>query len=193
MVRMLNVGCSFTTYSNLLPIFKYLITEIGLLIYLWLMSQCTECETKFEYDRSQQELTKFLNLEKTILELGSECINAVINLKENLRSREFKLANYIRMEMRNCMDACTTSPVESNNNAIKHGSFAVHCNMNLDKATQRMLNGFNSRLRRRKNRACRAVNKTNRASRAPTKKHIIQKGQGLIDRNYDEREHFKSA
>ena len=62
-----------------------------------------------------------------------------MGLQAALLTKEYKLANYLRMEIRNCMDACTTSPVESNINSIKHGSYAVHANMNLDKSTERMI------------------------------------------------------
>ena len=91
------------------------------------------------------------------------------------------------------MDACTTSPVESNNNSIKHGSYAVHANMNLDKSTERMIDGFDNRLRRRRNTARRDMLMTNNASCAPTKHLFIKQGQGLIDRNHDRSEYYKSA
>ena len=72
------------------------------------------------------------------------------------------------MEMKYCMDGCTTSPVESNNNTIKHGAFKINSNMNLDKTAQRLLDGINTRLQRQKNKALREVNSVNRASRAHT-------------------------
>ena len=157
------------------------------------MSQCTEVETKFEYDRSHKELLKFLKMDTTKNILSKKCIHAVKELQKNLQTKEAKLANYIRMEMKNCMDACTTSPVESNNHAIKHGAFKVTSNMNIDKVIQRLLDHVNARLRKRKKNAIRQVNQVSKASRAPTKNHLIPKGQGLVDRNYDSRGYAKSA
>ena len=78
------------------------------------------------------------------------------------------------MDIRNCMDACTTSPVESNNNSIKHGAFGTHANMNLDMSTQRMIDGFNSRLRRRCNITVRDIHETNNALCALTK-HLLSR------------------
>ena len=164
-----------------------------MILYLWLLSHCTEVETKFEYNRSQLDLSSFLKRKETAKALGAKCINAITKLQLNLRSKEFKLANNIRMEMRNCMDASTTFPAESNNNAIKHGAFSIHSNMNLDTATQRLLGGINSRLVRQRNNAHRELIRSNLALSAPTKEWLIRKGQGLIDRNYDRRDFIHSA
>ena len=180
-------------YAHLTVITLYQSLLLGMILYLWFMSQCTDVETKFEYDRSQKELLKFLKMKTTRKVLGKKCIHAVKELQKNLQTKEAKLANYIRMGMKNCMDACTTSPVESNNNAIKHGAFKVTSNMNIDKVTKNLMNHINSRLRKRRHKAIRQVNQVSKASRAHTKNHVIPKGQGLIDRNYDAREHGKSA
>ena len=91
------------------------------------------------------------------------------------------------------MDACTTSPVESANNSIKHGPWKVHSNMNLDRATKRMLSGIDARLSRRRNAAQRELNKSSYYSRAPTKDYVIPKGQGLIDHEFDSRLKLKSV
>ena len=149
------------------------------------MQQSMECETKAEYDASYHLLITFLDKPKTLDDLGVKCINAIKSLQENLRSKEYKLANHFRMDIRNCMDACTTSPVESANNSLKHGPRKVNSNMNIDRATKQMLNGIDSRLERRRNSANRAMNRSSYASRAPTSNHVIKKGQGLIDREFD--------
>ena len=83
------------------------------------------------------------------------------------------------------MDACTTSPVEANNNAVKHGPSKINARMNLDKSTQRLIKGINDRFARRRNMAKRELNKSNTASSAPTSPYLIEKGQGLIDRYHD--------
>ena len=118
-----------------------------MLIYQWFLSHCTQRETKHEYDCSQQRLTKFLSLEETVKTLKKQCICHIFTLQESLLTKEYKLVSYIQMDIRNCMDACTTSLVELNNNSIKHGSFGDHANMNLDKSTQKMIDGFNGCIR----------------------------------------------
>jgi len=165
----------------------------GQLIFTWLLSQSTDCTTKEEYDRSHEELSQFLYLPEVVGVLGEDCINAVISLQENLRSKESKLAGYMRNDIKSCMDACTTSPVEGNNRVIKHGPSFINSRMNLDKTMARLMKGVNNRLQRRRNRARRELNETNNASCAPTKDYVIRKGQALIDRNYDARLHQKSS
>ena len=160
---------------------------------MWLLSQCTDCETKQEYDRSHTELTKFLQREHVQGALSQECIAAVTSLQDNLKTKEYKLAGYIRMDRMNCMDACTTSPVEGNNNAIKHGPSRLNSNLNIDNMTKKLVDGIQDRLRKRINGAIREMNKSNKASRAPTKEYLIRKGQGLVDRHYDERRFYKTV
>ena len=56
-----------------------------------------------------------------------------------------------------------------------------------------MIDGFDNRLRRRRNTARRDMLMTNNALCAPTKHLFIKQGQGLIDRNHDRSEYYKSA
>ncbi len=44
------------------------------------------------------------------------------------------------------MDAMTTSPVESGNHSVKHGSFSVNLNMNLDMTCANILDGANTQI-----------------------------------------------
>ena len=111
-----------------------------MVIFSWLLGQCTDCETKNEYDRSCQELSRFLTVKETNDILHDDCIHAIAELQDNLRSKESKLAGYWRKGIKNCKDTCTTSPVESNNRAVKHGPSGINSNMNLDKATSRLVN-----------------------------------------------------
>ena len=113
---------------------------------MWLQQQCTDVESKVEYDLSVSLLKDFLRLEETSRVLSKKCIKAVLGLLDKLQAKEYKLANYQRMDRKNCMDSCTTSPVESQNNAIKHGPNAVSSNMNMDRSTGKMLEGVNNRL-----------------------------------------------
>ena len=106
--------------------------------------------------------------------LKKRYINRIYKLQQSLLTKEYKLASYIRMDIRNCMDACTTSPVESNNNSIKHGAFGTHTNMNLEKGTQRMIDGFNSRLCCCRNIAVRETHEENNALCALTKHLLIR-------------------
>ena len=52
----------------------------GTLIHLWLLHQCTDVETKEEYDSSCELLFKFLDTEDTKKDLGHICIAAVKSL-----------------------------------------------------------------------------------------------------------------
>jgi len=83
----------------------------GQLIFTWLLSQSTDCTTKEEYDRSHEELSQFLYLPEVVGVLGEDCINAVISLQENLRSKESKLAGYMRNDIKSCMDATHVPPL----------------------------------------------------------------------------------
>ena len=100
--------------------------------FCMVLSQSTDCETKEEYDRSHRELTKFLNLDKTICVLGDDCMKSITKVQDNLRPKEYKLAGYMRLSITNCIDACTTSLVKSNNNTIKHGPSVINAKMDLD-------------------------------------------------------------
>ena len=51
-------------------------------------------------------------------------------------SKQDKLANYERLKLTNCMDAGTTSPMESLNHVIKKGPSGVNSNMSLDKSVE---------------------------------------------------------
>ena len=168
-------------------------TKLGKLIFTWLLSQSTDVESKEEYDRSQADLTKFLNRSDTTEMIGEDCVNAVLDLQNTLRTKEYKLAGYRRNELKCGMDACTTSPVESNNNAIKHGPSGINSKMNLSKSVTRLLAGINNRYKRRKNLAKRQEYLLNLASRAPTREYVIPEGQALMDRNFDARLWCKSA
>ncbi len=159
----------------------------GKCIFTWLSRQCSEVETKEEYDQSYNDLKIFLTNRRTCRDLSQSCRQAVLELQENLRSKEAKLGNHFRLFLRNCMDAMTTSPVESCNHSVKHGSFSVHSNMNLDMTCAKILDGANTRIQRRRNAAEREMAKFNHASRGITKDVLITKGQRLVDREHDDR------
>ena len=54
------------------------------------------------------------------------------------------------------------------------------------------MNSSITRLRLRKDKAMIEIGKNNLASNSPTRKFLIKKGQGLVDRNYDLCEFHKS-
>ncbi len=103
-------------------------------------------ETKDEYDQLYCDLKAFLTNWRTCRDLSELCCLAVVELQENLRSKEAKLGNHFHLILRNCMNAMTTSPVESCNYLVKHGSFSVHSNMNLDITCAKVLDGANTRI-----------------------------------------------
>ena len=88
-------------------------------------------------------------------------INFVIKLQESLNSRGNKLAGYIRHDIKNCVDASTTSPIESNNSTVKQGPARVVLNMNLNTVNVRLMRGVVNQLRRRQNEAHHALCKNN--------------------------------
>ena len=159
----------------------------------WFLSQCNDCESKAEYDRSHIELSLFLRLPETAKVLSNACVEAIKSLQFSLQTREYKLAGYNRHEIKNCMDSSTTSPVESQNNTIKHGPNPVKSTMNLNKASSRLMTGIINRLRRRQNHAHQELAVVSNASRSPTRNYLIKKGQSLIDCHYDKRKHYRSA
>ncbi len=85
------------------------------------------------------------------------------------------------------MDAKTTSPVESCNHSVKHGSFAVHSNMNLVMTCAKILDGANMQIQQRRNLAEVEMAKFNHVSHGITKDVLITKGQHLVDQEHDNR------
>ena len=96
-------------------------------------------------------------------------------LQSQLRTKEFKLANYLRFQIRNSNDASTTSPVESANSWMKSGDVNVDSNMNANNSTTRVVRGINNRLKKRKNEAMREVKKL-------TRHHVHQPTPSLFQR-----------
>ena len=111
----------------------------------------------------------------------------------NLRTKESKLAGYLRIDIKRCMDAKTTSPAESQNSLIKSGPSKIASNMNIDKSINRLLKGITNRYNIRLKSACQELAQRNYSSCAPTKDYLIKKGQGLLDAQYDKRMDMKSA
>ena len=165
---------------------------IGVVTYLWLQFQCTDVETQAEYNRSHNELTKFLGEEETLSVLSSECMKAIIELQGKLRTREHKLAAYQRMNRKNTMDACTTSPAEANNFCIKH-IFKCNFRKKIENSMKQVCQGTDRRLIKQLDAAKQTLSKRNAASRAPTVAYLTQRGQSLGDRNFDNSLKFKSA
>ena len=59
------------------------------------------------------------------------------DLLMHVTSKQDKLANYERLKLTNCMDAGTTSPMESQHRVIKKGPSGVNSNMSLDILVER--------------------------------------------------------
>ena len=91
------------------------------------------------------------------------------------------------------MDAMTTSPVEAHNRVLKHGPDSIHPNYHLNTTVSKIMNSSITRLRLRKDRAMIEIGKNNLASNSPTRQFLIKKGQGLVDRNYDRHDFYKSV
>ena len=153
--------------------------------FLYGFSVRAQTETKEECDRSHIEPTKFLNLDETMLVLGDDCLNYITKLQDNLWLKKYKSVGCMHLHITNCMDTYTTSPVELNNNAIKHGPSAINARTNLDNTMKKLLGGINCRFEWRKRKARCELYTNYLALCAPTAEHLIQKGRGLIDRNHD--------
>ena len=95
--------------------------------------------------------------------------------------------------IKNCMDAMTTSPVEGQNKVIKHSPDYVNRNFHMDKSLSKIVRAIAKRLRRKLREAKQEESQMNNASTAPTKNDLIRKGQALVDRNHDRRQHLRSA
>ena len=92
-----------------------------------------------------------------------------------------------------CMDACTTSPAESQNNSLKHKSSNVNSRMNLSTSVRKVVDGISDRLERRKSKVDHELTQTKMSSQAPVKHYLIKKGQDLADCNFDASLERKSA
>ena len=80
------------------------------------------------------------------------------------------------MDHKCCMDACTTSPAESQNNSLKHKSSNVNARVNLSTSVRKVVDGTSDCLERRKSKADRELTQTNMSSQAPTKTIFDKKG-----------------
>jgi len=154
---------------------------------------CSSVETKQEWDKSNALLTEFLYETPTTRVIGTACRNAVINLQSELSSDEDKYAGYFRRTIKNSMGAMTTSPVEGHNRVLKHGPLKINAQYHLHTVMNRVIQTIRRQLTQQQNHAVRQLSRTNCASNAPTKQYLINEGQALMDRNYDQRIHVKSA
>ena len=100
------------------------------------MAQCNDCETKAEYDRWKELLFKCLNLTVTKAVLSKDCQNAVVWLQSDLAAKINKCSGFVRIAVKNCMDAMTISPAESQNSMIKSGLDFVSKKFHLTKPSQ---------------------------------------------------------
>ncbi len=91
------------------------------------------------------------------------------------------------------MDALTTSTVESSNCALKHGSHAIHLNMNLDNTGTCALTGVQKKILHWRKVAQREMAHTNNSSRGVTEEFLIRKGQGFVDKEHDSRVNYCCA
>ncbi len=144
-------------------------------------------ETKEEYDQLYHDLKAFLTNQRTYSGFSESCCLAIVELQENLCSKEAKLGNHFHLFLRNCMDTMTTSLVESCNHSVKPGTFSVHLNMNLDMTCAMILDGAKTRIQQQRNSAELEMAKFNHVSRGITKEILIMKGQYLVDQEHDNR------
>jgi hypothetical protein len=110
-------------------------------MYTELTRQATSHESKMEYDIAVSRFYTFFKDKRTKAILSTECILAAKTMQTNLCTKESKLANYLRMHIKNCMDAHTSSPAECNFRVIKKGKKGVNAKMSLNTSTRRIVAG----------------------------------------------------
>ena len=133
---------------------------------------CCEHEKKEEYDRSNEILTEILIDRETVNAVGEKCVEAMKALQLNLKGKERYLAHYRRMKLTLCLDAMTTSPVESMNELTEHGPRGVDSNMNLNRSVVTMTQGHDACANEHMKKSIRDLGLMNQASTAPTKNEI---------------------
>ena len=168
----------------------YFMFDSGDFLYASLYRMCSSDETKEEYEKSNAILSEILTEQDTINAVGEECVEAMKLFQANLKTKERYLAHYRRIKITMCLDAMTTSPVESMNELTKHGPGSVDSNMNLSNSIMTMTEAHDERSQSHHKKAWVDMNKTNLASRSHTKYDIHRKCQYMIDQNYDFSKHL---
>ena len=166
--------CFTTPFLISLLVLAY-ITCLWFTLYLWLQFQCTQIETSIEYGRSHNEHTKFLSCLETSGVLSHGCIKAIVNLQNQLRKLESKLAAYNRMNIERCMNVCTTLLAECWNFVIKH-IMKWNSRVNIDNTFQKMCIGTDDCIQCRHHKAKREMYKQSTASCAPMVGYINRYG-----------------
>ena len=166
-------------------------TLAGDTIYNWLILTSSDCCTQDECQCYHDDLTDFLRREKTITDLGPECISAILSLQLDLYDKQDKFAGYRRHGIKNGMSAMTTSPAENQVGRTKQSG--VNAKVNLDKAMKVAMTRCQSNLSRKHADAHMELVLSNYASRCPTSKYVSTRGQALIDRYHDRGLKLKSA
>ena len=111
------------------------------------MLPSSDCRTQEECRRYHDDLTDFLRREKTINDLGPECISAISSLQLDLYDKQDQFAGYRRHGIKNGMSAMTTSPAENQVGRTKQSG--VNAKVNLDKAMHMSLRRCQSNLSRK--------------------------------------------
>ena len=151
---------------------------LGLVVYNWIVSQTSNCQTRLEYGKSHEELSQFLSRNGTKSALGTKCIQSMMELQMSLKTKESKLAGYLRQDIKCSMEACTTSPSECQNRFTKHIESKINSQMNLSSSIRNLIDKNDGRIKRNDNGAIRELASENVSSYAPTKSYLIRKGQG---------------
>ena len=89
-------------------------------MYKLFMSQACVYETKAQYDKSNDILTKMLSALVSKGSINVTIKTAIEAFQTKMSNKEHHLAFWVRKHICNSFDAMTTSPVESMNKSIKH-------------------------------------------------------------------------
>ena len=122
---------------------------------------------------------------ETVQSIGLPAVEAIKTMQNSLKSKENYLAYHRRVGISMCLEAMTTSPVESMNDVTKHGNMKVDSNMNLSKSVAVMTDGHDARIGDHMSKSLRSLNSTNVASQGPTKDDLEPIGQYLLDQSFE--------
>ena len=164
---------------------------IGEVLYLWLLLPTSNCHTRAECRRYNDDLTAFLRRKKTIRDIGRDCVAAVAALQMDLYNKQDKFSGYRRNGIKKGMGAMTTSPAE--NQVCKTRQTGISARTHMDKSIETAIGRCIKNLGEQHAKAQRDLALSNYISRAPTAKYVSFRGQGLIDREHDQSYKLKSA
>ena len=138
-------------------------------------------------------MTVFLNKPSTKRAIGRKGVNAIKQMKRDLRLKEHKLAGYVCHGIKSNMLAMTTSPAECHNHHINYGIDNASCKHHTQDTLRRTVTCIQRAFCKRRGRAHDELSSVAMYSRAWSSDFLIRKDQALVDRNHARCLHLKCA